>query len=1270
MTKKNASMTKRISIFLLVMILGLLPGVSITAHAEGNPSDYIIYFEYTNSDGDVNSYRMDAGASESLWTIGIYTSSFTFDLNYFDVEVQCSHPELFSVSKDSGEWRFTSLSAQPFTGGWMKITVAGVGEYDISVSCREREVWGAVEFSYGGNSYPLPIRGSVKLDTILDYLNLSGEVTAVQTSHPSLFSADLVNDEWVVTSRSTQDFSDGWMKVTIGGSVYEIAVNIQREVESNDYTYQDSQYYGYIADIPPVNGGTVYFGGDPWRVIGMDDSAWLLILAKNTLDLMKFSEAQSACGTVYEDFAGQEKAAVLSTEKKEERDWYWRYNGSEGMEHFTFPPSPLSPDTKLFLLSVDEHKTYMRGSYDDQFGQAYWLRSLRKLPGGIPMIGGSVAIAYITAWNSLDSSNNTLDKYAARPAFQLDLTKILFTSPAEGAKSTATAGSGTFGTLNDPAGNAKLTLLDSNRPAVTASIGDAGSAAVLPGGSLSVSYSGVTSGDALSALICDENGKALYYASTSPDASGSGTWDMTLPDDLSFGKSYTLRLFSEKLNSDFHTDYAGAPCDLTLTIPDPYPLWIGDTQVNPGNKDNILGAIDPATNEPTASYDPATKTLTLHTPTISGAHADYKIYSEDSLTIEGEATITGDKGIAVVSEKEELNTLTIQNAALDISADWEAIYARNTHVVMNSGTVNAASALHRAVNVQVHGSFTMNGGELVIDSDKEGLMVWRGNQQAYVDGENNIVINGGRIDAKSVTNTPIKAHGVVTLPAAYYAHLYGGDTPLSLEHVELNDNYGIYYNSCFVDESGERITGDRLVIEPKPIAKYDLWVGDTQVDEANKDDIPGVTGENAKASFDPATNTLTLENVTGVTGNTMGALITAEGIDLTVEGSAVLANETVAMGIQVAPGSLTMNGDFTISAESYGIYVQKDVTVAGGTVVAEGEGIGIYSARGALNVNGGRVEASGSMCALYPNPNLSGNTGEYEVLVNENYYTAAAGASPWSGDDVNDPLGGFSSAYKYVKIIHIPTLVLLDDDSEADTKNHELIRANLGEQVGKVNVRIEGRTLYKTGHWNTLMLPFSLATFAGTPLEDADVRELVPDECAYANGTLMLKFAAASSIEANKPYIVRWAASDEHIVNPLFANVFLEDGIRVIDLFEGGILFFGTYDSFAVPELDKKHYLYMGGDSKLYYPLEPMNINAFRAFFYLRDYVAGEPSATGSAKGIGEFVLNFGDGTTSLTAVESGQLTVDSYYSIDGRRLQGEPTKKGIYIKNGKKVIK
>jgi len=531
---------------------------------------------------------------------------------------------------------------------------------------------------------------------------------------------------------------------------------------------------------------------------------------------------------------------------------------------------------------------------------------------------------------------------------------------------------------------------------------------------------------------------------TSPDING--------PIEVSTEASYTFTVSrSRNLTAVF--------------VEKPYPLWIGDTQVNPGNKDNILNAIDPATNEPTAAYNPVTKTLTLRNPEISGAHADYKIYSEDSLTIEGEATITGDKGIAVVSEAAELNTLTIQNAALDISAQWEAIYARNTHVCMNSGTVSAASAQHRAVNVQVHGSFTMNGGELVIDSDKEGLMVWRGNQQAYVDGENNIVINGGRIDATAAGGAPVWASGVITLPANYYAHLYGGDTPLSLEHVELNDNY-----SCFVDESGERITGDRIVIEP-----------------------------------------------------------------------------------------------------------------------------------------------------------------------NANY-----------------------------------TVTLLDDDSNDNYKNYQRIQANLGEQMGEVKVRIEGRTLYRNGHWNTLMLPFSLDNFEGTPLEGADVRELVPDECAYSNGTLTLKFASVSAIEANKPYIVRWAASDENIVDPVFANVYLEDGIQVIDLFEGGILFFGTYDSFAVPEFDRKHYLYMGGDSKLYYPNGALTIHSFRTYFYLRDFVAGEPTSTGSAKGIGEFVLNFGDETTKLesTPDPSRREESDDYYSLDGRKLSGEPTKKGVYIVNGKKMVK
>lgn len=46
------------------------------------------------------------------------------------------------------------------------------------------------------------------------------------------------------------------------------------------------------------------------------------------------------------------------------------------------------------------------------------------------------------------------------------------------------------------------------------------------------------------------------------------------------------------------------------------------------------------------------------------------------------------------------------------------------------------------------------------------------------------------------------------------------------------------------------------------------------------------------------------------------------------------------------------------------------------------------------------------------------------------------------------------------------------------------------------------------------------------------------------------------------------------------------------------------------------------------------------------------------------------DTPTGITAVGDGELTLDSWYSIDGKKLQGEPAAKGIYIKNGKKVVK
>ena len=111
--------------------------------------------------------------------------------------------------------------------------------------------------------------------------------------------------------------------------------------------------------------------------------------------------------------------------------------------------------------------------------------------------------------------------------------------------------------------------------------------------------------------------------------------------------------------------------------------------------------------------------------------------------------------------------------------------------------------------------------------------------------------------------------------------------------------------------------------------------------------------------------------------------------------------------------------------------------------------------------------------------------------------------------------------------------------------------------------------------------------------------------------------------------------------------------------------FVGCYSPESLTAQDRT-VLYMGGDSKLYYPGSDMKVNAFRGFFRLKNgLTAGD--LPNEAKAI---VLNFGDSeTTSVSSIEHETLKMEHYYSIEGRRLQGKPTAKGVYIYKGKKVV-
>ena len=81
----------------------------------------------------------------------------------------------------------------------------------------------------------------------------------------------------------------------------------------------------------------------------------------------------------------------------------------------------------------------------------------------------------------------------------------------------------------------------------------------------------------------------------------------------------------------------------------------------------------------------------------------------------------------------------------------------------------------------------------------------------------------------------------------------------------------------------------------------------------------------------------------------------------------------------------------------------------------------------------------------------------------------------------------------------------------------------------------------------------------------------------------------------------------------------------------------------------------------IYWPKSGASIGAFRAYFDL--------GSNGDA--VREFRLNFGgEGSTQgIVSLTTNPAPKGIVYTLDGRKLDKMPTRKGLYIENGHKVV-
>ena len=224
------------------------------------------------------------------------------------------------------------------------------------------------------------------------------------------------------------------------------------------------------------------------------------------------------------------------------------------------------------------------------------------------------------------------------------------------------------------------------------------------------------------------------------------------------------------------------------------------------------------------------------------------------------------------------------------------------------------------------------------------------------------------------------------------------------------------------------------------------------------------------------------------------------------------------------------------------------------------------------------------------------------------------------------------------------------------------------------DVTIEGRSLVRNNTWNTLCLPFNVydgdegddISFTGTPLEGATVKTLSSSSFDGKTGTLTLDFEKVTSVEAGKPYIVKWENGGDNITNPVFKGVTISNQINNVET--DAVTFCGTFNPFHMVANDRTK-LYLSSNNTLYYPSQEMNVNSFRAYFQLAEGItAGEP--VNGAQGVKAFVLNFDDGqVTGIISIPNSSLNGGEWYDLSGRKLSGKPAQKGVYINNGRSVV-
>ncbi len=242
---------------------------------------------------------------------------------------------------------------------------------------------------------------------------------------------------------------------------------------------------------------------------------------------------------------------------------------------------------------------------------------------------------------------------------------------------------------------------------------------------------------------------------------------------------------------------------------------------------------------------------------------------------------------------------------------------------------------------------------------------------------------------------------------------------------------------------------------------------------------------------------------------------------------------------------------------------------------------------------------------------------------------------------------GNAVSYYTINIEYVAVKPVTLDESQNNT---ETISGNADKTV---NVKLT-RTL-KADVWNTFCVPFDV-TVEGSPLEGATIKQIA-SVTEKDDGAVINFVDALATLEAGKAYLVRTATA---IVNPTFNGVTVKNVTPTNCSGNDNYQLIGIYSPLNIDASLYGKVFGINNQDKLAKVKENTSIKGMRAYFLLAN------SAT-AAK------LNFGGELTGIDAVDNGEAVMTGkVYNLNGQYVGNslEGLKKGVYVVNGKKVLK